>query len=362
MKEPEVVTLSRSELYEQVWSKPMTKIAKDYGMSDNGIRKICRKFDIPWPKAGYWQKLEYGKKVKQVPLPDSKGDGEIQITSKENKDKGEAEIPEIVAEYLPKNQIKVPDQLKNPHPLIQSAKQNLRKSWPYRGLLNTNIGEVDIRVGPDSVSRALRIMDALIKALEKRGLEVSIQGEDRKRSTCVKVLNELFVLDIYEHVKMVKKQEKKSGDYENYDYAPSGQLVLRIKNAWGPCRQWKDGKSRKVEDCLNSFIQGLYRVALDEKANRERIEREKETDRERYRQEEALQKQREEEAARLKALENDAGSWHKSRIVRDFIEAKKNEYLKSHGNIEAGSDFEKWLAWANRQVDQLDPLKNFSRS
>jgi len=56
---------TRQRLYDLVWSKPMVKIAKDYGMSDNSIRKICRKFNIPTPEAGHWQKVQHGKPVKQ---------------------------------------------------------------------------------------------------------------------------------------------------------------------------------------------------------------------------------------------------------------------------------------------------------
>lgn len=60
--------ISRQELYDLVWSKPMTALAKEYNISDNGLRKICKKLDIPLPQLGHWQKLQYGKKVKIIPL------------------------------------------------------------------------------------------------------------------------------------------------------------------------------------------------------------------------------------------------------------------------------------------------------
>jgi hypothetical protein len=49
---------TRKQLYELVWSKPMTQLAKEFGLSDNGLRKICKKYDIPLPNMGHWQKLE----------------------------------------------------------------------------------------------------------------------------------------------------------------------------------------------------------------------------------------------------------------------------------------------------------------
>src|SRR5208337_2792418 len=43
------VTLSREELYERVWSEPMRTIAPEFGLSDVGLAKICKKHRIPRP-------------------------------------------------------------------------------------------------------------------------------------------------------------------------------------------------------------------------------------------------------------------------------------------------------------------------
>ena len=62
-------SLTRKELYELVWSQPMLSLANKYSISDVGLRKICVKHSIPLPKAGHWQQLKFGKKVKKLPLP-----------------------------------------------------------------------------------------------------------------------------------------------------------------------------------------------------------------------------------------------------------------------------------------------------
>lgn len=67
--------LSREDLYNLVWSKPLTTLAKDYAYSDNGMRKICIKHNIPLPKSGYWSKMKFNKKVRKETLP--KGDDNI---------------------------------------------------------------------------------------------------------------------------------------------------------------------------------------------------------------------------------------------------------------------------------------------
>lgn len=36
------ITFEREKLYEEVWSEPPTKLAKKYGLSDNGLRGICK--------------------------------------------------------------------------------------------------------------------------------------------------------------------------------------------------------------------------------------------------------------------------------------------------------------------------------
>lgn len=49
---------NREELYEEVWSAPVRKVAKKYGISDVGLAKVCRKLSIPLPGRGYWTKKE----------------------------------------------------------------------------------------------------------------------------------------------------------------------------------------------------------------------------------------------------------------------------------------------------------------
>ncbi len=44
---------TRAEFYELVWSRPMTKVAEDFGLSDQGLAKICAKHSIPRPPRGY---------------------------------------------------------------------------------------------------------------------------------------------------------------------------------------------------------------------------------------------------------------------------------------------------------------------
>jgi hypothetical protein len=61
--------LTREQLYELVWSKPMQHIAKEYGVSDRGMAKFCARMQVPVPPRGYWARKNSSYKVVQPPLP-----------------------------------------------------------------------------------------------------------------------------------------------------------------------------------------------------------------------------------------------------------------------------------------------------
>ncbi len=64
----------REPLYNEVWSEPVITVAKRYRMSDNGLRKHCKKLGIPLPPAGYWARVKAGQKVSRPALPKVAGE------------------------------------------------------------------------------------------------------------------------------------------------------------------------------------------------------------------------------------------------------------------------------------------------
>lgn len=127
----ENIKISRKELYDLVWSKPMSTLAKEYLISDNGLRKICKKFNIPLPQLGHWQKIQHNKKVNVIPLPkDFKGEDSITLSERieeENKEnEGIMKFHKLLKEISSDNSLsfKVSDKLSNPDKLISEAKEN----------------------------------------------------------------------------------------------------------------------------------------------------------------------------------------------------------------------------------------------
>ena len=69
-------SFTRTEVYDLAWSEPLLTLSKRYNISNVGLRKICIRLNIPLPKNGHWQKVQYGKKVIKTPLsPTDKEEG-----------------------------------------------------------------------------------------------------------------------------------------------------------------------------------------------------------------------------------------------------------------------------------------------
>jgi hypothetical protein len=63
--------VSREELYDLVWRKPMLHVADRYGVSSNFMARVCQSLDVPRPPRGHWAKLSHGKPSPKPSLPDA---------------------------------------------------------------------------------------------------------------------------------------------------------------------------------------------------------------------------------------------------------------------------------------------------
>lgn len=69
MSDAAPTTLSRHDLYEQVWRRPLSAVARDLSLSSNGLSKICDRLLIPYPGRGHWAKVAAGRAPDRPPLP-----------------------------------------------------------------------------------------------------------------------------------------------------------------------------------------------------------------------------------------------------------------------------------------------------
>ncbi|MGV8946721.1 MAG: hypothetical protein ACOH1N_09855 [Lutibacter sp.] len=143
----ETIELTREPFYEIVWSTQITKLTEKYAFSRDGIKALCKKYEIPIPENGYWSKVKFNKPIKRVKLNNVSGDeGKIILTIREegnpiNLDQTPLTILTKQIESDSKAPLIVPERLTKPDILIQNTKEifNKRKKEPsYSGYIGSN--------------------------------------------------------------------------------------------------------------------------------------------------------------------------------------------------------------------------------
>ena len=350
--------ISRQELYDLVWSKPMTALAKEYNISDNGLRKICKKLDIPLPQLGHWQKLQYGKKVKTIPLPkDFKGEETITLNErKEETDNGNnvfSEYHKLLKKITEDSSLtfNVPDRLVNPDKLIIEAKNDFdsrkhEKYAIYRGIMSTSSGIVSISVAPKNINRALRIMDKIIKLLKLRGHNVIV----KENTTYAVVKGEEIKIRLREKLKkVVTKHEKYS--WNNTDYIASDMLSFKIDEY--PEKEFNDSSNQMLEEQLPKILTKLELVS--EKLKKDREERENwHREYNKIREaEEAIKKRKSTEIENFKKLLDESERCKKAVDMRNYIKQIENNAIRDNNLSE---ELTNWITWANNKADWYDPI------
>lgn len=77
--------LRRSQLYELAWTVPKEFIAATVGVSGSAVGKTCRKYQIPVPGRGDWQKLRKGQSIHRPPLPEPEKDRVVPVEIEESR-------------------------------------------------------------------------------------------------------------------------------------------------------------------------------------------------------------------------------------------------------------------------------------
>jgi hypothetical protein len=363
--------LTRQELYERVWTTPMTQLALEYGLSDNGLRKICIRHDIPLPKRGYWAKKQYGKPIKRKPLkPASDPEVEticITVYDKEIRKPEAINDPKLLKiiqyENNPKNRIRVPKRSSGHNALVEKTRKSLLKmSLDQFGRYERNHQSIlPVSVSPNALGRGLRIMEALLKAFDKRKYNYEII-KNRISLLSVEIMDEKISISLIEKVsrepytptKEEKLKAKKSSyfDWRKHHYQTIGKLQLNIDGySSGIKKQWNDTEKTPLEECLNLFMIELVKAALvQRKRNIEREEEERiwHARHMEYLRQVELQKQEEEKRQKLI---QDAENYQRAELIRRYISARTISVILQD-NLDP---LDSWRSWAEAVADDLDP-------
>lgn len=127
------IKLSRKEVYELVWSTPISKIVEVYALSNDSFKKICKKHEIPLSPNGYWLKLKYNKPfTKEILSLDFKGIDGIDLIIREensiiNTDQSPLTILTKQIQSDPNAPLKVLEKLTKPDVLTTQTKDSKSK-------------------------------------------------------------------------------------------------------------------------------------------------------------------------------------------------------------------------------------------
>ncbi len=349
--------MNREDVYALVWQTPLSQLAKTFGLSDVGLRKICIRHDIPTPPLGYWAKRMHGKPVNQPPLPPSKtGASIVPLVMRADRDLSPAiRMAQDIA--LRRNSqfhtIVVPaERPKKLHRVAVATRKSLRMSKADHEGFKTckdSVG-VDVTVGLHSIERALLIIHAVTCAAEQRGHSIAAHQDGIR----IVVEDVPFRWRLYEikdraaHQPTKEELERQAEHeeqrrrwpdlyssrstkvYRSWDYFPSGRLAMSFTDAtrsvWdqdGPVGRWRDRKNRRLEEYLDEAMAALVACSvavkhrLAEKAEQER-RRADELERRRR-----VQERREREARRREFMIKKAEEYavyQKLVALADFIE------------------------------------------
>lgn len=319
--------MKRLALYEMVWTKPMSRLASELGISDVGLAKACRRNGIPLPQRGYWAKRQVGKAPERPPLPSPELDVEVSFTTMSQEKRSAAAAhrrreTEAVAEKVDevrKATVSASPRPPRRHPLIKATadycariptlmRRKARISpmdWRHdqgdqpprvdngRWLLDVPNG-LEIVVSEAALPWALDYLDDAFRMLQLAGATVArAPMKDKERATNVcSLAGEKVALSFREGYRRqeLSKEELARAKAENrwareWQYVASGAFTLTLAGTEREAtKQWiksREGIENKKEEvvatCLRFLEQqpDLRRARLaEEDAQRKRAQEE----------------------------------------------------------------------------------------
>jgi hypothetical protein len=385
-------TLTRQELYDLVWSTPMTKVAEGLGLSDRGLAKICDRHRVSSPPRGYWAKKEAGKKVKQaifVAVDDPSLD-KIQISAQIDN------LPEPVRAIIEKRrserraatrkvQASIPpvpsnEPVLNPHSSVQATAAKLRRSKSSQARIFEAIGPglCGVAVSEKAIERIIFILHRIANTCEARGIKFSPAetrircaiGEDdvtfeiKERTKQVPhVLTEKEVAEEERYQKRLERLSRGRNEWDAYSFfAPSppkfdtvrtGELNVEV-HVWGGDglrRTWRDGNAQVLESLIDNIVDGIEAHIVAKRHHREEYQR-AEAERNELERRRCLARARlKRESERRGLLNKVIRTEQRAGRLREWIE-------RQHQNIvmTQDPDLNRMIKWARSELVKLEAI------
>jgi hypothetical protein len=374
-------TFERQKLFDEVWATPVTKLAKKYGLSDVGLRKICVSLDVPLPPRGYWAKLAAGKTIPKPALHKT-----TCLTTYERV-MNVADVDEVLEERVAKALDSTPDaensETPDYSPPIDVAAFSQQAKLVVRAMKSVKLEEgafsslgvtwADISVSPELKERALLLVDRFAHELNIVGakfenahppLPTLRRGMRRKagsKRNCFTLHGQRYFVRIQERItqELVPPPLPKplrggarqpAWEYRapEYRYIPTGRLFASIVSA----STYYD--SCKVDDTARGTIELKAQKAVRSVADaaiRRNVENEVRAERELARRAkaqewDAAKANKDSLLAKLADFEKMAKDLDRARALRRFIEdvaASKTAPAELAGSLELMALMANWL-------------------
>lgn len=372
--------LSRQALYDLVWKEPVRTVAASLGLSDVGLKKHCLAAGIPVPDRGYWAKLNAGKPVVRVRLPQrAPGKAELIQIGPAPRHWPYDPVAEL-AEPLPE-----PPQFDEPlEDLHARILKQVGKVPRVRDLSSPTsvvrkLAEADAkrRVKHQASSfgwdppifdtpfeqRRLRVLDALAGGLARQGAKMDVMGKTG-RDLRMKIGDQWLPFSL-DHP---AAKPNRWGEHQ-VQAGPVGPLKFELKPHWDdgvPRRVWADEDGRKLEDQLTEIVAASLLTGEAEYRNFARTQHARAIERRAQNEAEIIKRRAEAEQREHERLEREAKerrdllfaqaqAWRTAMDIRGFVGA-----VREQSALEGSSSHKDWAEWALSEADRLDPVKQGS--
>ena len=368
----EKVILSRGQLYERIWTTPMRRLAEEFGLSDVGLAKVCKRLTIPRPPVGYWAKKETGKAPPRPPLP----------ADDEHRETGVAfQITVIDPSHSTSNESENASRSKPgtkrrgsrqgrteiSRSLIEAARSQLQLGKIDVGQLTrrNDRSAASIRVSRAQISRATRLFESLITTWQSRGGTVKPSAVGKESGTEFWLDKEFVPVHLFEVTdpNPSARPTARLNRYGRTSPQPTGILgFLTLDLTKGRVRStWQDGKEALLESMIETIADEV----------RSHIESNIATRPDRDCESRQMTRLIERQAARRK-IESDERGWHKFLLesmqncqqaeqLRAFAAEHRRRVACNELRITNQAQFDDWLAWANYLANKIDPLMRNGR-
>jgi hypothetical protein len=349
-------SISRQELYDLVWSVPLTTVSSRLELTYSQLKKACKDYEIPLPKNGYWSKLKFKKEVEIIKLRTFKTETIDLSKYRRLKVKAVASQLKIGQSKEGKPEVKpsVSRGLRNKKIDIYTI--DYSKTQEDKSLIKTQVYLKDVlSVYSDSkvYNRGLAFADQFISVFKERGHKIIfVKNHKYTFGNGLKFdfYGERFELFMRETQTRVMVQER-NYSWKSASYHLNGRIAIKWNTSYG--KDWVEPKAQTLENKIPNIIDFFEERARYDIELRAEHKVKAEVRKLKEAEDARVAKIKAKEISDFKLLINSSGRWHKSQQLRNYLSTYEDK-MKSNGELT--KEVMDWLDWARKKADWYDPF------